>query len=142
MNPYGFVVGFTGTRQGMNERQQNAVALLLDALEVDAVAHGDCVGADDQFDALATERGIKVLVYPPNIPNKRAFVNLTRRYYNRREFPEQSYKDRNQAIVNCCDVLIACPLKSAPEDDPMSGTWSTVRKAQKAKKPVVIIRPQ
>ena len=125
----------------MNERQQRAVSLLLDALEVDSVAHGDCVGADDQFDALAVERGLKILVYPPTVDNQRAFVKETRVFYNRREFPPQPYMDRNQAIVNCSDILIACPATSTAEEAPRSGTWATIRRAQSAHKPVVIIRP-
>jgi outer membrane protein insertion porin family len=46
--------------------------------------------------------------------------------------------DRNRAIVDSCDVLIACP--KGPEEQ-RSGTWATVRYARKQKKRIVIIWP-
>ncbi len=101
----------------------------------------DCIGGDDQFDSLAVEQGCYILVYPPTNDKHRVFVETSRVYYNRRIFSPMPYQDRNQAIVNCCDVLVGCPRTNNPEDDPRSGTWSTIRKAQKAQKPVVVIGP-
>ena len=49
----------------------------------------------------------------------------------------QPYLQRNHNIVNECDMLVAFP--STSNEVLRSGTWSTIRYAKKAKKPVEII---
>ena len=56
------VIGFTGTRNGMSEKQTERVREILsicrEELRYLCVMHGDCVGADADFDALAKDVGI------------------------------------------------------------------------------------
>jgi len=51
----------------------------------------------------------------------------------------QDYLVRNQDIVNECDVLVATPKEN--NEVLRSGTWATIRRATKAKKPVLIVNP-
>ena len=46
---------------------------------------------------------------------------------------------RNRIIAARCDALLACPAE--PDEQLRSGTWSTIRYARKAGKPITIIRP-
>jgi hypothetical protein len=47
--------------------------------------------------------------------------------------------DRNQAIANEIDMLVATPQES--EEVNRSGTWATIRRTRKQEKPVLIINP-
>ena len=61
-------------------------------------------------------------------------------YLTVEQMPEgSSYKDRNQAIVDASDELVAFP--AFPESHPnarRSGTWQTVRMARRANLPIDI----
>lgn len=51
----------------------------------------------------------------------------------------QPYRDRDGAIVRASGLLVAAPL--LPEhEEPRSGTWMSVRLADSADTPVVILR--
>lgn len=101
-----------------------------------SVVHGDCVGADAEFDAIAAELGLWRVARPGcdqgGRSPKRAWcdVDVVR--------PTEPYAVRNGRIVADAGVLIACP--SGPEKR-RSGTWSTVRKARAAGVPVVVVMP-
>lgn len=47
--------------------------------------------------------------------------------------------DRNRAIVDGCEVLIACPRE--PSEEPRSGTWATIRYARTVSRAVVVVYP-
>jgi len=47
--------------------------------------------------------------------------------------------ERNRAIVDETDILLAAPLES--EEQLRSGTWATVRYARKQHKTVLVIFP-
>lgn len=117
-------LGFTGTQRGMTERQAIAVASLLDVLTPDGghVHHGDCIGADAEFHALAVERGLRVEIHPPLNESKRAFCKGDILW------PPYHYLTRNQHIVDHSEVLIAAPWEE--QEQRRSGTWSTVRRAR------------
>lgn len=52
------------------------------------------------------------------------------------------YMERNRAIVDASDVLIACPYEIVEPEFGRSGTWSTIRYALTIPNfPVVIIWP-
>lgn len=53
------VIGFTGTRHGMTNAQRDTVLKLLsEKLTPSSAVHGDCVGADADFDAICTSLDI------------------------------------------------------------------------------------
>jgi len=127
------IAGFTGTQAFMTRAQGKRLRELLAALRIEALHHGDCVGADEQAHAVARELDISVLLHPPSIPNKRAFCRADY------EYPEKPYLERNKDIVRCCDVLFATPKSFAEEL--RSGTWATIREARRQKKTCFIIWP-
>lgn len=117
-------VGFTGTRDGMNERQKIQLAFVLSWLAVASGAsrpefhHGDAVGADAQADVMAGVH-YKVVKHPP------------------RSATPKDLLARNEDIVAAADILIAAPRKSTEEL--RSGTWATVRYARSKGIPVVML---
>lgn len=129
-------IGFTGTQQGMSDKQKVTVASLLDVLtsaDGGHVHHGDCIGADSEFHSLAQERGLRIEIHPPVNSSKRAFCK------GDIEWPEYDYRARNQHIVNCADVLIATP--ALEHETQRSGTWMTIRMARRKGIPLLIVYP-
>lgn len=128
------IVGFTGTRTGMSPTQLQHVEQLLIELEAKELHHGDCIGADCECHAIALRLGILVVLHPPNIDVARAFCDgwvCT--------LPPLSYLERNRAIVDACEEVIAAPRTHTMEQ--RSGTWSTVRYARSQGKRVYVMRP-
>lgn len=140
------IYGFTGTREAPT-REQEAV---LDEMANMGVFggenhHGDCVGADTEFHYFAWRYGGKVVVHPPVDPKCRAFVHQLMAGMWEDDFvllPEKPYLERNRDIVDACEKLLVVPKETQQDERPVrSGTWSTVRYAQKQGKPIVIIWP-
>jgi len=118
-------ITFTGTRQGMTLHQEVVVEGLLIRLQTDVVHHGDCLGADADFDAIAKRLGIRRILHPCHLPNRDA-----KRY---RAFcdGDMTHKPlpplvRNHEMINRCQTLIAAP-KGYEEEERYSGTWATIR---------------
>lgn len=127
-------IGFTGTRNGLTERQISSLAEILARYSSITVHHGDCVGADEDFNAMAQFVALKIVIHPPTNKVFRAYcVGDELR-------DEKPYLERNHDIVDECDVLIACP-SGAENIKIRSGTWATVRYARKQGKPVIVINP-
>jgi hypothetical protein len=124
-------LGFTGTRKGMTDKQKKLVRLFVENLGPVEVHHGDCVGADSDF-ADITE-SLKVVIHPPTNSSHRAWccADIKR--------PPKPYIERNHDIVDDTDCLIATP--DSFEEVLRSGTWATIRWAQKQKKPILIVYP-
>lgn len=126
------IVGFTGTRNGLNNDQKVQIIEFLKHTNVTEVHHGDCVGADADFHDICQQfdSSIKIVIHPPIDSKLRAYKHgsITHR--------ERPYLDRNQDIVNACDILIACPKDTVEEQ--RSGTWFTIRYAKKIDKPLYI----
>lgn len=126
-------IGFSGTQEGMTPAQKKQVTSLL-GFGIEEAHHGDCIGADADFNELCIGLKIPVILHPPTDPKKRAFcsngvINILR---------EKAYLTRNKDIVNTCDHLIATPSGS---EVLRSGTWSTIRYAKKVGKPVTVVYP-
>lgn len=123
----------------MSRAQRAAVEATLRALRPSGVVHGDCVGADAEFDRLAVGLGLDRTVRPCTLDEQRAHVE---RYTPVRPskifFPEPPL-DRNKKIVADCDVLIACPGEAT--EQLRSGTWATIRHAKRVGKPCTIVYP-
>lgn len=129
--------GFTGSQRGMTGAQLTAVAAKLAELRPDEAHHGDCVGADSYFHALAVEIGVpRIVIHPPVTPSKRAYcgdVAYARAGDKARVIaidilPAKPYLARNHDIVDACDFLIACPAQDY--EVLRSGTWATIRYAK------------
>ena len=135
-------LGITGTRQHPSNAQKLAMRWLLWNVAADEVHHGDCVGVDELshcylLDVMNVDEAIRprplVIVHPPADDRYRANCE----WYDKICEP-LPYLDRNHAIVDAVDLLIAVPRSA---EELRSGTWSTVRYARKQDKPVIIIWP-
>jgi hypothetical protein len=139
------IFGFTGTRSGMTDAQKAAVIAILDeydekykdpdgTLPEFQGLHGDCIGADEDFDDICNGIGMETFCRPCTFKNMRA---------NTGAFESAEPKppmQRNRDIVASADIMIACP----PNFEPIkkgSGTWATIGFTRKAGKPLVIIYP-
>lgn len=125
------ILGFTGTRRGLTAKQLREVSELLTVLVPGEVHHGDCVGADAQFDALCRARGIKIVRHPPTDQKLQAFTGPG--------LPPEPYLRRNHRIVAASEELLACPGES--HEVLRSGTWATVRYAVGLERKVHLVLP-
>lgn len=133
------VVGFTGARAGMTPAQAEAVDALLESLAAEHPTrplcglHGDCVGADADFDALCERRAIPVKIRPADVPGMRAGCDRETLAEPRPPLV------RNREIVADSDVLIACPRT---EDEVLrSGVWATIRAMRRTGRPIYLLAP-
>lgn len=131
------IVGFTGSRFGMSGDQNKRVLGLLECLgsvgRHMSGLHGDCVGADEEFNELCTTLEWRTACRPCTFENLRA---------NCADAISKPVRpmERNRALVADADVMIACP----PNDEEIksgSGTWATIRFTRRAEKPLAIVYP-
>ncbi len=132
------VIGFTGSRDGMALLQQdefvNRLIVLMANAETDCqFHHGDCKGADEEARHEAAAQGYEIHRHPPVDERLRANTEYDETY------PPRGYLERDQDIVDACDVLIAAP--KGFKEELRSGTWATIRKARKAGRQIFIIWP-
>lgn len=130
-------IGFTGTQAGMTEFQQAGLRAFLVEQQtqmVESVHHGDCIGSDAEFHALAQELMLPVIVHPPTDSSKRAFCLGGIDYRQRKP-----YLERNQDIVRESDLIVAAPRTQCEEL--RSGTWATIRYARKIGRLVIVLWP-
>lgn len=132
-------LGFTGTRDGMTDRQQASVYTLVMMIGPWNVHHGDCTGSDDQMDQIACELGIGVCVHPPLDPKRRAWCHTRPHDADFLVYEPSPYLHRNRAIVDATEGMVATPKTMA--ETTRSGTWSTIRHALRRGVPVWIVRP-
>lgn len=127
------ITGFTGTRAGMNQKQKDLVKVFLEMHRPLAVIHGDCVGADKDFDDICAGLGIARYCCPSNLTTQRAFTDAVLFQ------PPKPPLERNHDIVNASGELFACPKEM--NEVMRSGTWATIRYARRQNKPVYIFYP-
>lgn len=147
-------LGFTGTKDGLTSRQKESlfevVVRIVGDDPKDWIAHhGDCVGGDDTFDHLCEAAGVaKIFIHPGHDWSGksplRALCGVYGMLRSREEpetvwFPSKPYLDRNNDIAEASDIVIACPKER--DEQLKSGTWSTVRRARKRGKHVILIYP-
>lgn len=134
-------IGFTGTQNGMTEKQKMKFARLILDLYPSEFHHGDCVGADAEahrivrffdFHHQKPPCQLRIIIHPPINDSKRAFCGGE-------ALLPKDYLSRNHDIVDSTDLLIACPKGS--KEETRSGTWATVRYARKKMKKIWIIYP-
>ena len=154
------LIGFTGSRDGMTAAQKVAVTKILETLQTririgggsyeslppigsplghpvkPIVGHGDCVGADAEFDAIATSMGLERHIYPCDIQSMRAHCEL--RGAIQISEPARPLI-RNQRLVTDSMVMIATPKEY--QEVLRSGTWSTIRHARKRSSVLLLVTP-
>jgi hypothetical protein len=136
-------LGFTGTEHGMTPAQLETVRQLFRSLPLTHLHHGDCVGADAEAHRLALEVGAWITIHPPLQRKLRAFCQP---HYAPSPIvvkPELPYLVRNTNIANeGCHGLIATPPGfTEVMRGNGGGTWSTVRRARKRKRPIWVVLP-
>ena len=135
-------LGFTGTREGMAIDQHAAFEQIVSHLMVDRKVDwhdGDCIGADDQaHKSVATLSHVAQTLHrvghPCNLPKWRAWGSFD----ETREILAPLV--RNRVIVRESDIMFAAP-KEYQEEFRGSGTWATIRHANRLKKPLFLIWP-
>lgn len=133
------IVGFTGTREGMSDKQKETLAWLFDSIYVDEFHHGDCIGADKDAHIIVCDSGssAKIVIHPPINTSKRAYcISIGEGYHNMEELSPYEYLERNKHIVDASQLLIVAPENYI--ESTRSGTWSTYRYG-KGKIPTMII---
>lgn len=139
------VIGFTGTRRGITIQQAASLHLQLSALARYFQAqgrgarglHGSCVGADASFDRACARLGLGTVCIPGTIDGKSDHRWLAKTAAVELEPPTPTLQ-RNRRIIELSDVMLACP---DGEERMRSGTWSTIRKARRARKHGMIVMP-
>lgn len=138
-----YIVGFTGRRDGMDFDQKVAVRAALAGIQV-AVSypiiglHGDCVGADLEFDEICRELRIPTACMPCTW--KGEVEHRLRAFTEAEEWAEPCAPlTRNRRIVEKSHVLIGTP--PTPEYEKRSGTWFTVHHAESRNVPCILIPP-
>lgn len=137
-------VGFTGTRKGMSQLQHGMFTALVQSfipMGVTEFHMGDCVGSDVTAATAVVwvmqanpEVAVRIIVHPPDKGIMRAH------FQGASEVREpKPYLARNHDIVDETDLLIATP--SGWFEERRSGTWATIRYAQKNNRPVVLLPP-
>ena len=137
------ILGFTGTRDGMTQRQKDWVVRLFEMYKPVGVVHGMCIGADAQFHELAL--AYKKEYYPQlRIVGRPCTIKRDQMQIRYADFQtvhgEMPPLIRNQEIVDSCTKLIACPKLMVEEI--RSGTWATIRYARRSVKHLLLIWPQ
>lgn len=114
-------VAFTGTRQGMSAAQRRSVAAWINLLNQAHIFrefhHGAAIGADQEAVAMADDGHVKIVEHPAGADPLA----------------------RNRAMVDLCDLLIACPAKR--QEELRSGTWATIRYARRQGVPTLTVWP-
>lgn len=139
-------IGFTGTKKGVTTVQGTQLLSVLTHLVSEGVSearHGDCVGADSQFHSIVVGLKVpRVVIHPPTNPEYRYFCKEKNPAPDGVEIislPEEPYLVRDHRMVDAVNFLIGCPLTL--NEVLWSGTWATLRYAQKINREYLIIFP-
>jgi len=133
-----FRVGVSGSREGMTPAQRDDMHQFLSDIVSENKGrelffhHGDCIGVDADSAAMARELGFIIVAHPPIKDIYRAFHDSDI------IIPVKDYFDRNRDIVDLSDEMFGVPKSIT---DTRSGTWYTIKYAQKNNKLITIIEP-
>lgn len=127
--------GFTGTQKGMTDPQADKLEEALSYLPKGRWIghHGDCIGADQEFDGMLDVMCFDKIIHPPIDPKKRAFCK------GPTILKPKPYLERNHDIVDAVEFMFAAPKEKLPKT--RSGTWATIRYAEKLCKTLIMIYP-
>lgn len=131
-------IAFTGTRRRLSATQREKVIEVLKYFSGQCleVHHGDCVGADAEFDDIVVslrtpEWPIVRVIHPPTDLSRRALCG------GEHILPERDYLKRHHDMVNVCSILIGCPFDH--QEIIRSRTWATIRYARMLHRVVIVI---
>ena len=132
--------GFTGTRNGMTVLQKDLFTRIVNcfrAMGVIAFHHGDCIGSDGEASAIVDivmgVVGCTIVGHPPDRDSLRGYARCDE------VRDKKPFIERDHDIVDETNILIATP--ATLYELQRSGTWATIRYAQRCNRPVVIIPP-
>lgn len=134
-------IGFTGTQRGMTDEQRRSFGELVWDMQykIDEFHHGSCVGSDIEAAGLVHFYTSARIVAHPGTDANGESPKYVRDKYVTEILEPRPYLIRNHNIVDTVDRLIATPKEN--EEVLRSGTWATIRYAEKRGKPVDIIYP-
>lgn len=144
-------VGFTGTRKGMNNRQIDQLAVMLEALR-DPRSYqdggsqtpfhfGGAPGADLRARKMAKALSYGIEWHPS--PGVDLATLVHNGYADAEELLAETWHEvfpplvRNHHIVDAIQVLLAAPHTDVEER--RSGTWATIRYARQVGRPVCML---
>lgn len=126
----------SGPARELTEEEEVLIDFMLSRIlkDEDKFISGGAIGVDACGTWVAYDTGHWVdLVVPATLPWDEGLS-----VYAQGIFPiEGDYMDRNDALAERGDVLVAFP--ETAEEELRSGTWATIRRFRKAGKPVIII---
>lgn len=133
-------IGFTGSKNGMTEKQKEVVAKLevFTGARIE-VHHGDCIGSDADFHNIIRGISPKIMIIThPGFPAKDP-KDLSLRAYCRSDnaTAAKSFFVRNRDIVDVTELLIATPASKKET----GGTWFTINYSRQLNKKRIIIYP-
>ena len=137
-------LGFTGSRHEPTKQQKDWLFQFISDNNPEEFHHGCCAGSDSYAHWCARtcmEAGYglnQIVLHPPGKPGWEMKYTAWE-YANCLWFPKRDYLARNRDIVNNTDMLVALP--NGPEKMRGSGTWYTIRYANKQGKSVLICDP-
>jgi len=131
-------IGFTGTQKGMTLHQKEMVEVILTYHKyitfLSEVHHGNCIGADDEFNTISKAYCPKRVAHPASdTPGKQAHG------FCETILPAKPALVRNHDIVDAVDIMIATPKER--QEVLRSGTWATIRYCRSQEKLIHIIYP-
>ncbi len=131
--------GFTGTQDGMTDSQLIAFIDWIGNATPSEFHHGQCVGADVQAALIAHEFSFTVIAHPGH-PKDQPKSTYQRGIFLNNDVVLEAYPylERNHHIVDASEIVLATPGQM--QEVMRSGTWATIRYAQKSK-PVVLFMP-
>ena len=114
-------VGIVGSRRRLDK--ENIVSYV-DTLspETDVLVSGGCCGVDTWAEERAKERGIRTIIFKPDLRNTKDRADVVNRYYA-----------RNKKIVEYSAIIIAFV-----HEDRTGGTENTIKWANELGVPVIL----
>lgn len=136
-------IGFTGSSRRVTAEQRRELPQVLALLAREGnyytdFHHGDCIEADEAAHVVAYQLGFKIIIHPPEDARKRAWCKSKYGHPAAEHMPPAPYIERNHDIVDATEVLVAMPDSA---ERLRSGTWATVRYAQKKGRRIITIWP-
>tara|TARA_R110002020_G_scaffold123630_6_gene280375 strand:+ start:191 stop:601 length:411 start_codon:yes stop_codon:yes gene_type:complete len=129
------ILGITGSRNKPTIEQFKSFCSIFTELSPVEFHHGCCTGVDTVTSRLvsSSDPGIVIVGHPPIITTN---IGKYKSNYN---WEPKDYLVRNKDIVKSSEVMIAMP----PTEFEVlrSGTWATIRYAQKTNTKLYIIKP-
>lgn len=140
---FGGELATTGPRaRGLTHEQRREFVNLLNQMRPSRIHNGAAEGCDTEvLEVLVRARICRhVTLYPTNaVRREEALDILTGNGMEIRCYPITAPLARNREMAKTCDILVAFPDSAEPAA--RSGTWATIRAAQRDRKFVILILP-